>query len=65
MVKNDEQDIGTTSSQGEEIAKSADMEEQEDKYCDTITGKWAKKYRKNTKLTERYYLHELVQLQEE
>ena len=65
MAKNHEQDIGTTLSQEEEIAEYEDREEQEGKYYDTVTGKWGKKYRKNGKLTERYYLHELGQLQEE
>ena len=65
MAKNHEQDIGTTLSQEGEIAEHSDREEQEGKYCHTTSGKWGKKYRKNGKLTERYYLHELVQLQEE
>lgn len=65
MSKNREQDIGTTLSQEEEIAENEGREEQEGKYFDTNTGKWGKKLRKNGKLTERYYLHELVRLQEE
>ena len=65
MAKNHEQDIGTALSQEEETAENEDREEQEGKYYDTMTGKWGKKHRKNSKLTERYYLHELVQLQEE
>ena len=36
-----------------------------DKYYDELEGKWHKKYRKNGKLTEKYYLHELFHLQEE
>ena len=36
-----------------------------DKYYDTFKGKWRKKYKKNGKLTEEYYLHELTHLQEE
>jgi len=53
MAKNHEQDIGTTLPQEEEIAEYADREEQKDKYYDTTSGKWRKKYRKNGKLTER------------
>lgn len=34
-------------------------------FFDESSGKWRKKYRKNGKLRNRYYLHELVKLQEE
>ena len=65
MSKNHEPDVGTASSQEEETAAQEDREEREGTYYDTTTGKWKKKFRKNGKLTERYYLHELVRLQEE
>ncbi|MFC2031076.1 polyphosphate kinase 2 [Chloroflexota bacterium] len=65
MTKNHEQEIGTTPSQEAAGVDHKDSEDQEGRYYDTATGKRAKKYRKNGKLTERYYLHELVQLQEE
>ena len=65
MAKSHEKDIETTLSQEAGTAESADSEAQKDKYHDTLTGKWGKKYRKNGKLTEAYYLHELGQLQEE
>jgi polyphosphate kinase 2 len=41
------------------------IEEQADKYFDEDRGKWRNKYKKNGKLTEDYYLHELFKLQEE
>jgi len=34
-------------------------------YFDEHKGKWRKKYRKNGKLSDDYYMHELIQLQEE
>ena len=37
----------------------------EDLYLDEHSQKWKKKYRKNGKLTNGYYLHELIRLQEE
>jgi polyphosphate kinase 2 len=37
----------------------------ENRYFDTFKDKWRKKYKKNGKLTEEYYLHELTHLQEE
>jgi polyphosphate kinase 2 len=40
-------------------------DEKEDKYYDELGGKWKKKFKKNGKLTESYYLHELFHLQEE
>jgi polyphosphate kinase 2 len=42
-----------------------DEDEKEDKYFDELAGKWKKKFKKNGKLTEAYYLHELFHLQEE
>lgn len=42
-----------------------DDEGKEDKYYDELGEKWKKKYKKNGKLTESYYLHELFHLQEE
>ncbi|MGD9048130.1 MAG: polyphosphate kinase 2 [Anaerolineae bacterium] len=65
MARNHGQDIGTKLSQEEEIAGSDDRKEQKERFYDTRCGKWRKKYRKNGKLTETYYLHELEQLQEE
>jgi polyphosphate kinase 2 len=65
MTKNQKQELGTTLPQEAEIAKNEDRTGQEDKYYYTETGKRVKKNRKNGKLTENYYLHELWQLQEE
>ena len=65
MTKNRKQDVGATLSQEEEVAQSADGKGQEDTHYETTSGKLGKKYRKSGKLTEKYYLHELVQLQEE
>ena len=42
-----------------------DEDEKEDKYYDELGGTWKKKFKKNGKLTESYYLHELFHLQEE
>ncbi|MEA3441649.1 MAG: polyphosphate kinase 2 [Chloroflexota bacterium] len=41
------------------------IDEHADKYFDEDRGKWRNKYKKNGKLTEDYYLHELFKLQEE
>ena len=38
---------------------------EEDYYIDETTGKWNKKYKRNGKLRNTFYLHELNQLQEE
>ncbi len=43
----------------------ADEGQNEAKYYDPVKGKWRNKYRNNGKLTEDYYLHELINLQEE
>jgi polyphosphate kinase 2 len=37
----------------------------EEAYFDEVRGEWRSKHRRNGKLTESYYLHELMQLQEE
>jgi polyphosphate kinase 2 len=65
MTKNHSQEIGTTLPQEEEIIKNEDRKAQEDRYYFTTSGKRRKKHRKNGKLTEGYYLQELVKLQEE
>ena len=39
--------------------------ENENKYFDVTKNKWLNKYRKNGKLTNDYYLHELMHHQEE
>jgi polyphosphate kinase 2 len=39
--------------------------DENNKYFDEIKNKWLNKYRKNGKLTENYYLHELFHRQEE
>ena len=46
---------------------TADVQEGENEhmYYDEVLGKWKKKYKKNGKLSEGYYLHELMHLQEE
>jgi polyphosphate kinase 2 len=49
-----------------DIPDGAQLEEDsEDRYFNDHKGKWRKKYRKNGKLTNHYYLQELVKLQEE
>lgn len=54
---------------GEKEADQAEGDELEvdrtNHYFDASTQKWHKKYRKNGKLTEEYYLHEMIHLQEE
>jgi polyphosphate kinase 2 len=65
MTKEENQDVGSAALQGEASAQEADMEQQNDNYYQTKSGKRLKKHRKNGKLTEKYYLHELVKLQEE
>jgi len=47
------------------IPEAIEAENADDKYLDELSGKWKKKYRKNGKLSEDYYLHELTKLQEE
>ncbi len=51
----------------DETAFEEDEEEadNENRYYDEIRGKWKKKYKKDGKLKEGYYLQELMQLQEE
>jgi len=44
------------------VIKEVDTEK---KYFDAIQNRWRKKYRKNGKLTNDFYMHELVHLQEE
>jgi polyphosphate kinase 2 len=65
MTKEQKQDVGSAAPQGEASTQEADMEQQNDRYYGTKSGKQRKKHRKNGKLAEHYYLHELVQLQEE
>lgn len=65
MTKEQKQDVGSAALQGEAGAQEAGMEQENDRYYETKSGKRRKKHRKNGKLTEHYYLHELVQLQEE
>ena len=65
MTMNNSQDAGTTLPQeGESVDKEA-MTDQDDKYYYTARGKRRKKHRKNGKLREKYYLQELMKLQEE
>ena len=65
MTKDQKQDLGATLSQEEEIAEDEERKALEEIYYYTTSGKRRKKHRKNGKLTEHYYLHELGQLQEE
>jgi polyphosphate kinase 2 len=51
--------------QDQKAMKGADAPVSEDLYLDEISNKWKKKYKKNGKLRNSYYLHELVTLQEE
>lgn len=52
------EELATPEKDGQEIDK-------ENYYLDEISGKWQKKYRKSGKLSNNFYLHELIQLQEE
>lgn len=50
----------------ERVVQDSKMsEEHGDRYFDTVSEKWKNKYGKNGKLAEKYYLHELMHLQEE
>lgn len=49
----------------ETLVPEALKDDEGDRYYDEVNDKWRKKYRKNGKLSEDYYLHELFKLQEE
>jgi polyphosphate kinase 2 len=59
------QDVPLKSSEVVQVFPEMGDEEANNKYFDERTGKWKKKFRKNGKLTEPFYLHELWKLQEE
>mgnify|MGYP001815671507 CR=1 FL=1 len=59
MMESKKQDLGAPLSQQE------DRKASDEKYYTTASGKRRKKHRKNGKLTEHFYLHELGQFQEE
>jgi polyphosphate kinase 2 len=71
MAKKKNQTMETTSSQKDRgrdaviVTEHSDDGAHDDRYLDEVHNKWKKKYRKNGKLTEHYYLHELVKLQED
>jgi polyphosphate kinase 2 len=72
MAKNKKRDEVTTASHEEEgnvvvlESEAKEIEQHDDSlYFDEIDNKWKKKYRKNSKLTEEFYLHELMKLQED
>jgi polyphosphate kinase 2 len=65
MTENQKQDLGAAMSQKEEDAEKEDRKASDEEYYTTASGKRRKKHRKNGKLTEHFYLHELWQLQEE
>jgi polyphosphate kinase 2 len=65
MTKNQSQDVGEKSPQEEESVENEERRPQDDKYYYTASGKRRKKLRKNGKLREKYYLQELMKLQEE
>ena len=48
-----------------DITAEKHVDGEEVKYYDETCGKWKKKYKKNGKLSEGFYLHELMKLQEE
>ena len=52
MTKWQKQDVGTAALQGEASAQEADMEQENDGYYETKSGKRRKTHRKNGKLTE-------------
>jgi polyphosphate kinase 2 len=47
------------------VSAPAETVPDEDQYYNTERGKWMNKYREDGKLSEQYYLHELMKLQEE
>ncbi|MGD9406098.1 MAG: polyphosphate kinase 2 [Anaerolineae bacterium] len=65
MTKSQSQDVGEKSPQEEESVENEERRPQDDKYYYTASGKRRKKLRKNGKLREKYYLQELMKLQEE
>jgi polyphosphate kinase 2 len=71
MAKNKKQNSGSRGAADEgksgavTLSGAEETGEVEDKYYDEIRGKLRKKYRRNGKLAEGYYLHELFKLQEE
>jgi polyphosphate kinase 2 len=71
MAKNKKQNSGSRGAADEgksgaaTLSGAAETGAVEDKYYDEINGKLREKYRRNGKLTEGYYLHELFKLQEE
>ena len=60
----DESTIGKEDELADPGMTSAPPDSQE-RYYDELHDKWRKKYKKNGKLTNDYYLHELLKLQEE
>jgi polyphosphate kinase 2 len=65
MMESKKQDLGAPLSQEEKVAEKEDRKASDEKYYTTASGKRRKKHRKNGKLTEHFYLHELWQFQEE
>ena len=71
MAKKDNKKQANQSSETKEFEdihfsiQSGEDENDGDKYYDESREKWRNKYKKNGKLTEDYYLHELFHLQEE
>ena len=71
MSKNKKQDEVVRTSPDEEmdaaitVSEYADDGKHENRYFDAVHKKWRKKFKKNEKLTEEYYLHELMHLQED
>jgi polyphosphate kinase 2 len=62
MSEEQKQGATETADSPAENVKEVDTEK---KYFDEIQGKWRNKYRKNGKLTNDFYMHELIKLQEE
>ncbi len=68
-IENHEEKVDAGETKGKITAKTKPSDgrppNEEDYYLDEVTGKWAKKFKKNGKLRNSFYLHELNILQEE
>ena len=69
IVKDHEEKVDTgevaKTDAGKPASKDGRPPDEENYYFDETTGKWTKKYKKNGKLRNGFYLHELNKLQEE
>ncbi|MGD2076825.1 MAG: polyphosphate kinase 2 [Chloroflexota bacterium] len=65
MANSDGQKPGEVTEEAATDEAMTDEAMAEDRFFDESSNKWKKKYKKNGKLRNSYYLHELVKLQEE